>query len=510
MTFVLVSGCSSAPPPPSVLAPVPPPPPAAWQPCGNGFDCARVRVPDEYTVPDGPTVDLGIIRHRATGPGGRLGSLFVNPGGPGVPAEDMVRVVGTPQNTVFGPEVLARYDVVGMDPRGVGSSAQLQCFDAARREALLAIDWDVRLPGGQSRPALEELSREVAAGCAAHVDKALLGQLSTDVVARDMDQVRLALGEERISYLGLSYGTLLGATYATLFPQRVRHMVLDAPVDQVKWQRDPLGATVDQTVSAETVLNRYFATCVAEGVQACPFGAGNPAEAFDALVARLEAQPLRVPPDGNVPEGRVDGAVLLTAARIAGFDPKLWPVLTATLTSAEGGDGALARTLAEALSRNPKDRSPNGFAESLIAVSCLDRAFPTDPGEHDRNAEQLRAAAPRYGTGSGYLFLPCTVWPVQNPDRYLGPLTAAGAPPVLVLGGREDSQTPYPWAEAMVRSMPGSVLLTRDGPGHGALGSGPCTDRAVERYLTTGEMPAEGTVCPREPVPTTSLAALGR
>lgn len=480
--------------------------PLAWQPCGDGFDCATLVVPADHADPDGATVQLGLRRHRATDPERRIGSLLVNPGGPGVPAASMVDWAG-PSGGPLDPELVARYDIVGMDPRGVGASGQVRCLPEAELEAYLALDRDPALPGGLSRAQIDESARRLADGCATGVDPALLGQLSTDVVARDMDRVRAALGEEQISYLGLSYGTLLGATYATLFPQRVRYMVLDAPVDPVGWRQDPLGALLAQTVSAEAMLNRWFETCAAEGA-ACPFGGGRPAEAFDALVARLEAQPLLTPPTGKVPAGRVDGAALLDAARTAVFHPGLWPVLTVALVTAENGDGRAAIGLGSALLREP-DGSLNGLIESNLAINCMDKAVPADLAAHERNAEELRERAPRFGTQVAFGWLPCTVWPVQNADRFLDPLTGAGAPPILVIGGREDSQTPYPWALAMAGTLESGVLLTRDGVGHGSVGDGPCIDGAVTRHLTTGETPVAGTVCPQGTAPTTSPATAG-
>jgi pimeloyl-ACP methyl ester carboxylesterase len=326
---LLATACSATPgapaPPAAAVAPVPAPPPAVWQPCGNGFDCTRVRVPVDYTRPTGPSIELAVVRHAATDRARRIGTLFVNPGGPGGPVGDFLRALGAPEGP-FGAEVVARYDLIGMDPRGVGESAPVVCRDDAERETLLALDADLALPGGLPVPELEALARDLAADCGSRVDPALLGQLSTDVVARDMDQVRLALGEEKIGYYGLSYGTLLGSVYATLFPTRVARMVLDAPVHPQAWLSDPLGTSIEQTVSAEALLNRYFATCAAEA-PACSFGNGRPAEAFDALVARLEAAPivLRLT---NRPEIRVDGATLLLAARTAVFIPELWPGLT--------------------------------------------------------------------------------------------------------------------------------------------------------------------------------------
>ncbi|GAA2540706.1 alpha/beta hydrolase [Pseudonocardia hydrocarbonoxydans] len=475
--------------------------PVDWRECGPNLDCATVDVPVDHDDPGGDTVALSLVRHRATDPAQRIGSLFYNPGGPGGPATDSVRMIDTAAGTgPWSPELLARFDVVGMDPRGVGESEGVRCLDDATREANLATDLDPALPGGLPRGTLDAEVRELAEGCLANVDPALLANMATDDVARDMDLVRAALGEEEITYLGASYGTLLGATYATLFPDRVRHMALDAPVDPARWQLDPVAATTDQALSGERMLDAYLATCVEQG---CPFGAGDPGAALDALVARMEAQPLEVPAANGAPAGRLDGAGVLSAARIAMFGPALWPVLTTGLLAAEAGDGSILLNLSTALAREP-DGSPAGFGEANMAVNCLDRTVPADPAVHDANAAEIVAAAPRFGTLSSYLMLACASWPVPNPDRFEGPLDGAGAPPILVVGGREDSQTPYAWAETMADGLESGVLLTREGYGHGSYrASGPCVDTAVDRYLVDGVLPAEGTVCPQEPAPST-------
>lgn len=493
----VTAGCAAGPAAGESAAPVAfVPAPLTWEECGENLDCATLDVPVDHADLAGPTVALALVRHRATDPAQRIGSLLINPGGPGGSASDVVEAIpaaaeaGMPPYT---PEVLARFDVVGMDPRGVDGSAGVRCLTDPQREENLALDGDPALPGFAPRDVLLAEVEELTTACAAGVDPLLLANLATDDVARDMDLVRAALGEERITYLGQSYGTLLGATYATLFPERVRQMVLDAPVDPLTWQADPLGALLDQTASAEGVLDAWFATCRGES---CPFGGGNPEAAFDALVARLEAAPLDVPAQGAIPAQQVDGADLLFAARTAAFSPLFWPVLTTALVAAESGDGSVVAALGSALVRN-SDGTPNGLAEANVAINCLDRATPADLAEHDRNAAEAAALAPRFGTSSGYAALACASWPAANPDRFTGPYTAAGAPPVLVVGGREDSQTPYDWAESMTRELDGAVLLTREGYGHGSYGSGaPCVDAAVDRLLVDGTLPAPGTTCP--------------
>lgn len=210
-----------------------------------------------------------------------------------------------------------------------------------------------------------------------------------------------------------------------------------------------------------------------------------------------------MPAGPGIAAGRVDGAAALLAARVAMFTRRLWPVLSSGLVAAQSGDGTLLLALSQALAREP-DGSPAGFLEANAAVNCLDRAVPTDVAAHDRNAEEIAAAAPRFGRLSGLILLACANWPASNPDRFTGPLTGAGAPPILVVGGREDAQTPYPWAEAMAASLESGTLLTREGVGHGSYRtSGPCVDTAVDRYLIDGTVPADGTTCAQEPAATT-------
>ena len=514
---LVVAGCSAGPAvaPTATsgsLPPAPVPAPVSWSECGPNLDCATVEVPLDYAEPEGEQIPLAVMRHRATDPAQRIGSLFYNPGGPGGPATDVVRTIDASTGIgPFSPDLLTRFDVVAMDPRGVGDSGEIRCLTDEQRVEAITIDLDPEVPGGQPLEAQQAVVTELTDGCAANNDAAYLESLSTDNVARDMDQVRAALGEEQLTYLGASYGTLLGATYATLFPGNVRQMVLDAPVDADLWRTDPLEATNQQGLSGEQVLDAWFETCRTEGVEVCPFGAGDPETAFDALVAQLETQPLQVAPvEGGTAGGPLDGAMATLGARFAAFDRSLWPVLTAGLLGAQQGDGTLLYTLATFLNYDREDGTPSGMTEVNMAVNCLDRAVPTDVAEHTAAAEEIAAQAERFGNLSSYIMLTCTRWPVENTDRYTDTLTGAGAPPILVVGGRVDSQTPYSWAEAMAEDLEGSVLLTREGVGHGSYRtSGPCIDAAVDATLIGGTLPADGTTCAQEPPATTNPAALG-
>ncbi|MCC5036470.1 alpha/beta hydrolase [Streptomyces sp. WAC 00631] len=214
---------------PAAPVPAPAPGPVEWEECGKGFDCATVEVPLEYTDPGGEWIPLAVTRHRATDPDRRIGSLFINPGGPGVPATETVESIDAAKGEGPSPDVVARFDVVGVDPRGVGESGAVRCLTDEQRAEQATEDRDPSLPGGKRFGELLAEARTFTKGCLDHQSHEFLASLSTDNVARDLDQVRAALGEEKITFYGASYGTVVGPMYATLFPDRVRRMVIDAP-----------------------------------------------------------------------------------------------------------------------------------------------------------------------------------------------------------------------------------------------------------------------------------------
>ncbi|MFI2486816.1 alpha/beta hydrolase [Promicromonospora kroppenstedtii] len=496
---------------PSSTTKAPTPDPIDWTECGTGLDCATVEVPLEYSDPDGEQVPLSVVRHRATDPDNRIGSLFINPGGPGVPASDMVRSIDpTGKTGPFSPDVVARFDVVGMDPRGVGESDAVRCLTDEQRAEQAAEDRDPTIPGGKPFRQLVQDARTFAKGCATHQDHAFLASLSTDNVARDLDQVRAAIGEEQITFYGASYGTVVGPMYATLFPERVRQMVIDAPVDTDLWQNDPLQLLDDVARSNEETLDLWFETCRAEGVEACPFGDGDPEAAFDALIADLEREPLQVPPiEGLTPGGTLDGAMALEGVRAAAGVRTLWPQLTAGLLAAQQGNGAFLHFMVVNLTVAPFG---GPFATTLqephTAVRCADWPSLRNLGEHRAAAREIDARGERLGSRAAYSALNCAFWPAANKDRFTDELTGAGAPPILVVGGEVDNVSPYHWAQAMTERLEDAVLLTRTDVGHTSYRtSGPCIDDAVDAALIDGVLPAEGTVCEAVPAGTTRLPA---
>jgi pimeloyl-ACP methyl ester carboxylesterase len=424
--------------------------------------------------------------------------------------EEFVRQTVAPaapgQPTWFGREILDRFDIVGVEPRGVAGPDAVDCLTPERREELLEVDGTPFPLTEAERATTIALAEEVAEACGATTPAAELASFSTINHVRDIDLVRAALGEEQISFLGLSYHTLVGATYGAQFGDRLRAMVLDSPVSPRRWLADPLGSTLAQTRSAERVIDRYFASCREAG-EACPLGP-DPAATFDELVRTLEERPLEVPAPGGGPARTVDGADVESAARIAAFQRQLWPLLTQGLVNARAGDGQLLLALNELLVRKP-DGSLSNLGEANPAVNCLDRDHPRELRAYDRLERRAQAAAPRFGAGAGYAVLSCRTWPVEAADRYTGPFRTTA--PVLVLSHTLDSQTPHVWAKQM-RGQLGTTasLLAVEGVGHGvygARGSGACTDDAVEAFLT--ELAPAVPQCVQEPAASAALPAAG-
>ncbi|MGX1365146.1 pimeloyl-ACP methyl ester carboxylesterase [Streptomyces canus] len=486
-------------------ASAPSPDPLTWSTCGQDLDCATIKVPQEYTDPDGVQIPLALMRHRATDPDRRIGSLIFNPGGPGVPAIETLRNLpksaGTPG--AFSPAILARFDVIAMDPRGVGESQAVRCLTDKQRADAAGTALNPAIPGGKPLPRLLTDAAAFTEGCVKQQSKEFLASLSTDNVARDIDQVRAALGEDRITYYGLSYGTVVGPMYATLFPHRVRQIVLDAPVDTNLWFGNSLTFLHDVAVASERTLNAWFETCRSEGAAVCPFGAGDPQAAFDTLIDTLEAKPLKIAPaKTGAPGGALDGAMTLEAARALAGDQHIWPLLTSALLAAQDGNGAPLYTLWSSVTVSPFP-VPTAMFEAHTAVRCADWQTPAAVAAHKAAAAKAVHEAKRIGTRAAYSALNCARWPAPNKDRVTKPLTGAGAPPVLVVAGRLDPVTPHHWAENMTRTLDSAVLLTREGVGHGSYGTNSCVNKAVDAALIHGTHPADGTVCKTDTPATT-------
>ncbi|MET8177310.1 alpha/beta hydrolase [Streptomyces sp. NPDC005336] len=458
----------------------------SWRACGDaGFECATLKAPLDYAKPGtGRDLRLAVSRKKATGTGRRLGSLLVNPGGPGGSAIGYLQsyaAVGYPAR------VRARYDMVAMDPRGVAGSEPVTCLSDKQMDAFTQTDQTPDAPVETGR--LVAAYKKFARGCATRSGK-ILGHVSTVESARDMDLLRAALGDKRLSYVGASYGTFLGAAYADLYPRRVGRLVLDGALDPA------LSAermNRDQTAGFETAFTAFAKDCVRR--DGCPLGTRTVAAARDrlgAFFARLDSHPVRTG------ESRKLGESLATMGVIAAmYDETAWPQLRTALRSAMRGDGGGLLNLADLYYERDTDGSYANLMYANPAVNCLDLppAFRT-PAQVEKAVPAFEKASPVFGETLAWAALNCAYWPVP-PTGKPHPLHAKGAAPIVVVGTTRDPATPYPWARALATQLSSATLLTYEGDGHTAYGRGSrCVDTAINTYLLTGRPPARHKRCP--------------
>jgi pimeloyl-ACP methyl ester carboxylesterase len=454
-----------------------------WSDCGDGFECTRLQVPLDYADPGGDSLELSLVRLPAANPASRIGSLLVNPGGPGGSGLEYAR--GAPD--LIGGAVRERYDIVGFDPRGVGESTPLRCQDDAQTDEFLAADGSPDDAAEEQR--LVDLSERLSQLCSASPEARLLPYVSTENVARDLDILRGVLGDKTLTYLGKSYGTFIGATYAELFPDRAGRVVLDGAVAPDLPTRQRLA---DQAAGFEVALNAFVDDCVPR--PDCPLGSDRDEAlaTFDALLTSIDSQPLDSSDDRDVTQSlAVLGVIAPLYDNVDG-----WPILRRVLQLglAGIGDGFLA--LADVYTDRARDgRFTSNSNDVIYAVNCLDRPASGGADEARAAATVLEQASPRFGPFAAWSALPCGTWPVEPVDAPRV-IAADGAPPILVVGTTRDPATPYAWSERLAGQLSSGVLLTYEGDGHTAYRRGSsCIDANVDRFLLEGTPPADGTRC---------------
>ncbi|MFD9287223.1 alpha/beta hydrolase [Streptomyces sp. NPDC060030] len=455
-----------------------------WRDCGvEGFQCATMKAPLDYAEPDGGDIGLAVSRKKATGPGKRIGSLLVNPGGPGGSAVGYLQgyaAIGYPA------PVLARYDTVAIDPRGVARSEPVRCLTGKEMDTYTRVD---QTPDDRSEiTALDTSFRKFADGCEKRSGK-ILPHVSTVETARDMDILRSLLGDEKLHYVGASYGTFLGATYADLFPARVGRLVLDGAMDP---SLPAIDINRDQTAGFEAAFQSFAADCVKK--DDCPLGTtstANAATELKKLFAELDSEPV---PTGET--RRLTESLATTGVIAAMYDESAWPQLREAVAGAQRGDGSGLLALADSY----YERDPSGTYQNLMfanaAVNCLDLAPAfTGPEAVEKALPEFEKASPVFGRGFAWAALNCASWPVDptgTPHR----TEAEGAAPIVVVGTTRDPATPYKWAEALADQLSSGTLLTYEGDGHTAYGRGSdCIDTAINTYLLDGTPPRNGKKC---------------
>ncbi|MEU4822997.1 alpha/beta hydrolase [Actinomadura sp. NPDC023710] len=443
----------------------------AWRACGTtGAECGTVTVPVDWSHPGGQKLALAVTRRKATK--ARAGTLLYNPGGPGTGAADLVRD-WAPQ--FFSPRLRERFDIVGIDPRGVGGSEQISC-------GMPVHDPEVTQFPRSEREYERMVARNRAVGESCDP---LLRHVDTVSVARDLDAVRAALGERKVSYLGRSYGSMLGTQYARLFPDRIRTMALDGVVDHGMPSRRMVG----QAASAvEDSFDRFAAWCARTAD--CELHGRPVTKVWDALVHRAEHRPLPVP--GGRPltaeELRYSVYAMLT------LFPEFGQGLARGIAEADGNDASLLAQMRDQALYDPTSTA------AYRAILCQD----IDPqvsgfGELRRREHMVRQRAPHMGGTSEFwdMTTGCIGWPVRPADPQR-PVHIRNAPPVLLVGNTHDPATPLGWAKRLSRGIQGSKVLAYDGDGHTAYLRNRCATTSIDRYLVTGALPNINS-CPADP-----------
>jgi pimeloyl-ACP methyl ester carboxylesterase len=505
-----------APAPAPMQAPAPPVPVLDWAPCHGGFQCATARVPLGYRHPDGAKISIAVIRHLATDPAHRLGSLFENGGGPGPQIDGLVA-----SYQAIPTALRASYNIITFDPRGFGASTPIQCFPTrAAEDRVLG-----RLPDISTYPhtahqisASERTWAAFDAHCARSAGP-LLYHDSTADVARDMNLLRQAVGDPVLNYVGLSYGTGLGATYANLFPAATRHMVLDGNLNPVAWTRQygglPTWLRTGRDLATAAVLRDFLNLCGQASTTACAFSAGTPAATrakFTALLNRLHRHRVTIgtPPQtynafaaaNSVPVDSVSqwqsGAKLLQ---------RLWLASSAPGSTAASAATAAARTGQTSAAATPAARYAG--PEQELANLCADSPNPSDGRAYPAAAQLALARSGLVGPPLAWQTEPCAAWPAAAAqDRFAGPWDQPTASTILVMGNTGDPITSYHSSVAMSQDLASARLLTIRGYGHTELANpSTCATNYEVSYLLTGKLPPAGTSCPQNAVPFPSPAA---
>ncbi|MFJ4778529.1 alpha/beta hydrolase [Streptomyces sp. NPDC088762] len=455
-------------------------PPKDWQ-------CATLDVPLDYAKPEGETIPIALIRARARDKENRIGSLVFNFGGPG----------GSGISTLPGAakeyEALrARYDLVSFDPRGVGRSAPVRCEDDRQLDAYYAQDSTPATPA-QEKDFVDNI-RTYQKACEKN-SADLLPHVGTSNAARDLDRIRQALGDEKLYYFGISYGTELGGVYAHLFPKNVGRAVFDAVVDPTKTSEE---GALGQANGFQLALGNFAQDCVDRGDE-CRLQ-GSTAKEIEANVIKLQKE-LAAKPIPGAGDRKLTETAATNGIAQALYSKELWPLLEQGLDEAEGGQGQLLLALSDALNGRDEHGRYSNIGAANTAINCADSKDRYTLEQTKSKLPAFRSASPVFGDFLGWAMMSCTGWPVagawETPD-----VSAPGSAPILVIGNTGDPATPYEGARKMVERLgPGvGVELTYKGEGHGAYNSGDsCVQQAVNSYLLDGKMPGANTVCAPAP-----------
>jgi pimeloyl-ACP methyl ester carboxylesterase len=450
------------------------------QPGGDrplSFGCGKVRVPLDYRDPSRKAIELFVIRVRMGGQQNRIGSLLVNPGGPGGSGLDAAVGLGLSLPT----EVLSRFDLVGFDPRGVGLSEPVECIPDDLKDKATALDPDARTEAAYQ--AQVALAKQISQSCLSKYGDDLQ-HYNTEETARDMDLVRQAVGDPKLSYLGYSYGTRLGSVYAQLFPKNVRALVLDGAVDP---RQGEVASSQTQASGFEKAFDQFAADCKARNA-ACLIGP-DPRRTVTALLAQARQTPI---PGGSGGRKATAGHVLLAVVS-ALYDRGDWAELESAVADAKNGNSSGIFTLADRYNERDAKGHFTNLADANTAINCADTAEKVPDATVRKTLAAWRTKYPLFGTTLALGLLTCQQW--TAPREPLPSVRAAGAPPLLVIGTVHDPATPYASAQVLARTLATGHLLTWQGEGHTAYPKTKCVSTAVDAYLISLKVPARNASC---------------
>jgi len=448
------------------------------------FECGRTEVPISYDEPKGATLPLFLVRVVMAGQTDRIGSLVVNPGGPGASGADAAIGLALTLPT----DVMNRFDIVGFDPRGVGLSTPVECISDDVKEEMVASE-----PRPMTDAQLDDafaLTRKVADGCAKQYGDAL-GTFNTVATARDMEQLRRSLGDDQLTYLGYSYGTTLGSVYAELFPKKVRALVLDAAVDP---DTDPKTDAEASAKAFEAGFDAFASNCIGL-IAGCPIGA-NPRQFVTDLLAQAAATPIPTSEAGDT--RTATPGVVMTAVQAALYDTASWPQLAQGLAAAQKGDSKALFSLADSYSGRLADGTYSNLFDANLAINCADtdKKYSESESEIRKLAVDWGQKYPLFGAGSAVGLYTCSVWKAARTP--LPKRDAEGSAPIVVVGNTGDPVTPEPGAQDMAKDLTNGVLLVWQGQGHTAYPKTPCITTAVDNYLINLAPPMDGLTCPAQ------------
>ncbi|WP_439658887.1 alpha/beta hydrolase [Lentzea sp. HUAS TT2] len=467
---------------PAAMATEEAPPALSWQDCQDGFQCSTAKVPLDYDQPSGTKIDLALIRLPATDPAKRIGSLFVNFGGPGASGVDRLRARGK-WEWLFSSELRARFDVVSWDPRGIGRSATVRCFDSVEEQQSFLNSIPVYPDTAAEEPAFYDSYREFVRRCEQRSGD-LLDHVSSANTARDLDQLRKAVGDKKLTYHGISYGTHLGAIYANMFPDKVRALAFDGSLDFIgnatghgdQGTTVPLDTRQDVPRGVAETFDQFLKLCAASAQ--CAFAGGDLNQKWADLVAKVTASPV------TTPDGRFDRVSLISTVWDGMAQPDTWQGIAQVLQRVWEAPASLTASA---------DYVSNRF-EGFNAVQCSDSNFPRDPAAYSKYGRSEDQRVPYWGRAVVFDMMACAFWQGRDDDRYTGPWNRWTSAPILFINSRFDPSTPLHGARDGAAEMARTGFLTVEGYGHTSMYvRSTCAEKVKREYLFTGVLPAQKT-----------------